>query len=75
MKKKLRKLRYQTIPLSGAFMITSILGFLLVTVYTIYGRINVTWGFTLGLIFLIMFISSVVSITPTFPSELDKKTN
>ena len=70
---KKRKFRYQTVPLSGAFMLTSILGFLVVTIYTVYGRISLTWGFTFALIFLIMFIASVASITPIFPSELDKK--
>tara|TARA_Y100000310_G_scaffold308133_1_gene350918 strand:+ start:7803 stop:8030 length:228 start_codon:yes stop_codon:yes gene_type:complete len=72
-KKQLRKLRYQTIPLSGAFMLTSMLGFLVVTIYTIYERISLTWGFAFDLIFVIMFIASVASITPVFPSELDKK--
>lgn len=68
-----KRLRYQTTPLSGGFMLTSLLGFLVVTIYTIYGRINLTWGFTLDLIFVIMLIASVVSITPSFPSELDKR--
>ena len=52
-------------------MITSILGFLIVVIYTAYGRLDLTWGFTLGIIFVTMFIASVVSITPSFPSELD----
>ncbi|MBI2137122.1 hypothetical protein HYU12_01240 [Candidatus Woesearchaeota archaeon] len=72
MKKRLgRRLRYRFVPLSGAFMLTSILGFLIVAIYTAYGRIDLTWGFTLGVVFVTMFIASVVSITPSFPSELD----
>jgi len=54
-------------------MLTAILGFMVVTVYTLYGRLSPTWGFTFDLIFIIMFIASVVSITPTYPSELDKR--
>ncbi len=69
-KVKKRRIRYQIVPLSGAFMLTSMLGFLVVTVYTIYGRMDLTWGFTLDLIFIIMFIASILSITPSFPSEI-----
>ena len=71
--KKHIKIIYETVPVSGGFMITSILGFLVVTVYTISGKIDVTWGVTLALIFLIMFIASIVSITPLFPKELNTK--
>lgn len=71
--KKIRSMRFRPVPVSGVFMLTSILGFLVVTTYTLYGRINLTWGFTFDLIFVIMFIASIVSLTPTFPSELDKK--
>ena len=70
---KKRKVRYQTVPLSGAFMITSILGFLVVTVYTLYEKISLTWGFTFDLIFVIMFVASVASITPTFSGTLNEK--
>jgi len=72
-KKGKQRRRYRVAPLSGAFMLTSMLGFLLVTVYTFSGRISATWGFAFDLVFIIMFISSVVSITPFFPSELDEK--
>ena len=68
-----KRITYQTIPLSNGFMITSMLGLLVVTVYTVYERLSVTWGVALGLIFFIMFIASIVSITPSFPSELIKK--
>ncbi len=52
------------IPLPGTFMITAMLGFLITTVYTVSGRIDPSWGFAFNLIFLVMFISSVLSITP-----------
>ena len=68
-----KKLHVQMIPLSGGFMLTSMLGFLVVSIYMGYGRLNPTWGFTLDLIFIIMFVASVVSITPTFPAELENK--
>jgi len=71
--RKTRNIRYRAVPVSGAFMLTSMLGFLVVTTYTIYGRIDLTWGFTFDLIFVIMFIASIVSLTPVFPAELDKK--
>jgi len=72
-KVKKRRIGYKTVPVSGGFMLTALLGFLVVTVYTIYGRISLTWGFTLDLLFVIMLIASVVSITPTFPEELNKR--
>ena len=71
MKQKI-KLVYETVPLSGGFMLTSMLGFLVVTVYTFYGRLPATWGFTFDLIFVIMFIASVLSITPSL-KELEAK--
>jgi hypothetical protein len=64
---------YQAAPLPGAFMLISMLGFLVVTIYSVYGRINPTWGFTLDLIFVIMFIASVLSITPNIPTDINKK--
>ncbi len=74
MKKRERKTRiwYETVPLSGGFMLTSILGFLVSTIYMLYGRLDVSWGVAFDIVFLIMFISSVVSITPTYPKELKR---
>jgi len=68
-----KRLKYRTVPVSGVFMLTSILGFMVVTTYTLYGRISLTWGFAFDLIFVIMLIASVVSLTPMFPPELDTK--
>jgi len=52
-------------PLSGAYMITSIIGFL-VSIYMIPSS-NIpnsnTWAFTLVLFFTLMFISSMISMT------------
>lgn len=47
--------------LSAGFMLTSIVGFL-ISAFFIY-KISLTWGFTFMLFFLIMFISSIISMT------------
>lgn len=71
--KKKREVKYRVAPLSGGFTLTGLLGFIVVSVYTIYGRLDATWGFTFILIFLSMFIASMISITPKFPKELYRK--
>ena len=52
---------FRAAPLSNTFMITSILGFLLTVIY--YDNIGPTWGFTFALIFIVMFIASLISMT------------
>ncbi len=71
--KKKRNIRYRLSPLSGAFTLTGLLGLIVVSIYTLYGRLDATWGFAFILIFLSMFIASMISITPSFPKELDKR--
>ena len=68
----MKKIKYKTVPLSGGFMITSIIGFIVVLIYTNSGRLSATWGVTFGVVFTIMFIASLVSITPTFSKPLNK---
>ncbi|MGM5484583.1 MAG: hypothetical protein ACQEP1_01800 [Nanobdellota archaeon] len=64
------------VPLSGGFMIASIIGLVISVTYTLSGRFQhifawagenagYTWGFAFILLFLVMFIASIVSITPT----------
>jgi len=48
-------------PLKGSFMLASILGFL-VSVFYIYPKSN-SFGFAFALVFLIMFIASMLSMT------------
>lgn len=48
-------------PLSGGFMITSIVGFLISAVY-VYPETR-TWGFTFILFFTLMFIAALLSMT------------
>ena len=57
-------------PLSGGFMVFSMFSFLISAVYTYSGKIDPTWGATMILMFIIMFISSVLSVTPQFPARL-----
>ena len=57
-------------PLSGSFMLTAMLGFL-ISVIWVYPN-SATWGVAFGLVFFIMFIASVISTTYG-PSEIELK--
>jgi len=48
-------------PLSGGYMVTSIVGFLISAFYILPGSKN--WGFTLVLFFTLMFIAALISMT------------
>ena len=54
-------MNYKVYPLSGTFMITAILGFLISAFY-IYD-LSEAWGFTFCLFFVLMFIASMISLT------------
>jgi len=54
-------------PLPHEWMLVSIIGFF-ITVFQIYGW-NKTWGITLALFFIIMFVASVVSMSGSGTSE------
>ena len=58
---------FNVAPLSGAFMLTSIVGFLISTFYILPS--SQTWGFTFMLFFVLMFVASVISMTYA-PSDL-----
>ena len=49
------------VPFSGGFMLTSILGFLISVLFVM--KISATWGFTFALVFVLMFIASVVTMS------------
>lgn len=49
------------VPLKGTFMIASIVGFLISAVY-ILPR-SKPWGFSFSLIFVIMFLAAMISMT------------
>ena len=48
-------------PLSGGFMLTSLVGFIISLFYIFPNSYN--WGFTFVLFFTLMFIASLVSMT------------
>ena len=52
---------YKVAPLSGSFMLTSMVGFLVSAVY-VFPR-SISWGFTFGIFFTIMFVASLISMT------------
>jgi hypothetical protein len=54
---------WKVAPLKSSFMLAAMLGFMITTVYTAYGRISADWGFAFGFVFAIMFISSLISMT------------
>ncbi len=66
------------LPLPGTFLIFSIVGLFVSVIYTMSGRFNewfvwsggptmgYTWGAAFIIVFLLMFISAVISITPRF---------
>ena len=55
-------------PLPTSFFLVSILGFLISFVYTLSGKLDRTWGFTFIVVFVIMFVATLVSLEPT-PEE------
>ena len=63
-------------PLSGGYMLTSIVGFLISAFYILPS--SKTWGFTFVLFFTLMFVASLISMTyaPSdwpFKMELKRK--
>lgn len=61
-------------PLSGGYMLTSIVGFIISAFY-ILPR-SLPWGFTLVLFFTLMLVASLISMTyaPTdWPLKMDRK--
>jgi len=48
-------------PLTGGYMITSMVGFLISAMY-VYD-ISARWGFTFSIFFALMFIASLISMT------------
>ncbi len=61
-KKRGVKMYYKNRPVPASFMWGSMIGLIITVVYTASGRLNQTWGFTFGLIFLLMFFASMVSL-------------
>ena len=67
-------------PLSTAFLVVSMLGFI-ISMYLVYPLTEIhtssgviafdgtTWGFTLSLIFALMFVASMISMRRAAPDE------
>jgi hypothetical protein len=49
-------------PLKGSFMLFSILGFF-VSVIWVYDKFSRSWGFAFALLFTLMFVASLISMT------------
>ena len=62
----MQKKQLNIAPLSAGFVLTAMMGFIISSVY-VYPR-SVTWGFTFVLFFILMFVSSLISMTYA-PSE------
>lgn len=63
-------------PLSSGFMLVAMLGFMLSIIYTSFGRVDPSWGVAFGIVFAVMFIASMISMTKTpieVQEEVDKK--
>ena len=50
----------KNIPFSSGFMLTSIIGFLVSVLFVM--QLSITWGFTFALVFVILFIASVIKM-------------
>ena len=53
-------------PLPATFSLTGMMGFIITTVLTASGRVPLSWGVAFDIVFALMFVSSMVSITPSF---------
>jgi len=54
-------------PLKSSFLATSMIGFLISAVYL--PRYSLTWAFTLGTVFTLMFVASMISMIHGPPEE------
>jgi len=52
-------------PLPGTFMMLGIIGFVISLVYTISGKLDPSWGTSFIIVFLIMIMASIKSMTPS----------
>jgi uncharacterized membrane protein YoaT (DUF817 family) len=51
----------KVVPLTSGFMLTSIIGFFVSAFYVL--KLDITWGFTFCLFFVIMFIASIINLS------------
>ena len=60
-------------PIVDPTMLIGGIGLLVIVIFMFNGTINQTWGFTLGLFFCILLLSSVFSMSPEIPAYTKKK--
>ena len=53
-------------PLPATFSLTGLMGFIITTVFTVSGRVPLSWGVAFDIVFILMFTASMISITPRF---------
>lgn len=68
---------FKKTPLSGGFLVVGLIGVVVFGMKLMYGTVDATWGFLMFLLSIIIFISSIISITPRYPefheSSFDKE--
>ncbi len=53
------------VPLPASFLLTGLLGLIVVAVYGYYGKLPLDWATAFGLVFLLMVIASFISLNQT----------
>jgi len=66
-KKSVPAQKWHAVPLKGSFMVTAILGFF-ISLYYVFPQ-SANYGFTFMLVFTLMFIASMVSMTKAPTAE------
>lgn len=56
---------WRAAPLKSSFMLAGIIGFLISVIYL--PRISLNWAFAFGLVFFLMIIATLVSMTKSTP--------
>ena len=65
--------KFKVVPLSGTFMVTAIVGFLVSMLFVF--KMSPTWGITLMIFFAVMVISALISMTKAPVSEKEFRKN
>jgi len=57
----------QVAPLKTSFLVISMIGFLISSLYI--PKFSLTWAFSFGLVFILMFVASMISMVRGTPDE------
>jgi hypothetical protein len=63
--------KFKVAPLSGSFMVTAIVGFLVSMLFVF--KMSATWGVTFMIFFAVMLIAALISMTKAPVSEKEFK--